>query len=132
MNGKNAPWYFVSRLTRNDPYGNIELGDRVLAIWLGQGGYYFITQDDKSKNNNVFKPIAYDDIEGVWTYIYFSYSSKQNLAVGLIKYGNGDFKSVEINVSHGVPTFLRFILGGNDVSMIVNSITFLAKFIPWI
>lgn len=31
--GKNAPWYFVSRMTKNNPYKNVELGDRVLAIF---------------------------------------------------------------------------------------------------
>jgi hypothetical protein len=31
--GKIEPWYFVSRLTKNKPYGNIEMGDRVLGIW---------------------------------------------------------------------------------------------------
>jgi hypothetical protein len=35
LNGKNAPWYFVSRLTRNNPYKDVEMGDRTLAIWLG-------------------------------------------------------------------------------------------------
>jgi hypothetical protein len=33
MAGKRAPWYFVSRLTTNNPYGNIEFGDRTLAVW---------------------------------------------------------------------------------------------------
>ena len=32
-NGKNEPWYFVSRLTTNEPYDNIRMGDRTLAIW---------------------------------------------------------------------------------------------------
>jgi hypothetical protein len=32
-NGKNSPWYFVSRLTRNNPYKNAEMGDRVLAVF---------------------------------------------------------------------------------------------------
>ena len=31
--GKSAPWYFVSRLTRNNPYRNGDMGDRVLAIF---------------------------------------------------------------------------------------------------
>lgn len=31
--GKKAPWYFVSRLTKNNPYKNVGLGDRVLAIF---------------------------------------------------------------------------------------------------
>jgi hypothetical protein len=59
--------------------------------------------------------VPYGDIEGVWTYVYFSFSAKQKLAVALIKYGAEEFKRVEIQVSHNAPSFLRFILGGNDV-----------------
>ena len=33
INGKNAPWYFVSRLTSNKPYDDVGMGDRLLAIW---------------------------------------------------------------------------------------------------
>jgi len=33
LNGKNAPWYFVSRLTSNKPYDDVGMGDRLLAIW---------------------------------------------------------------------------------------------------
>ena len=32
-NGKTDPWYFISRLTMNDPYGNIGFGDRMLGVW---------------------------------------------------------------------------------------------------
>lgn len=32
-NGKNAPWYFVARLTKNIPYEDVGMGDRLLAIW---------------------------------------------------------------------------------------------------
>lgn len=42
----------------------------------------------KTNNPNVYKPIPFGDIEGVWTYIYFSYSDKKKLAVGHIKYGD--------------------------------------------
>jgi hypothetical protein len=35
LSGKNAPWYFVSRLTRNNPYKDVEQGDRTLGIWQG-------------------------------------------------------------------------------------------------
>ena len=31
--GKKEPWYFVSRLTTNQNYGNIGKGDRLLAVW---------------------------------------------------------------------------------------------------
>ena len=31
--GKKEPWYFMSRLTSNKEYQNVEKGDRLLAIW---------------------------------------------------------------------------------------------------
>ena len=33
ISGKNAPWYFVVRLTVNINYDNTRMGDRALAIW---------------------------------------------------------------------------------------------------
>ena len=84
--GKSEPWYFMSRLTVNKEYQNVEKGDRLLAIWQGQGSYTFITNDYKSNNWNLNKNIEYGDIEGVWTYIYFSYSSITSQAVGFVKY----------------------------------------------
>lgn len=33
MSGKNAPWYFLARLTSNIPHADIGMGDRILAIW---------------------------------------------------------------------------------------------------
>lgn len=33
VNGKNAPWYFVARLTKNTPVKDGAMGDRMLAIW---------------------------------------------------------------------------------------------------
>lgn len=32
-NGKNAPWYFTSRLTINENYQDAEFGDRLLGNW---------------------------------------------------------------------------------------------------
>lgn len=34
------------------------------------------------------------DIEGVWTYVYYSYSTKENSAVAFIKYGDSEFLSI--------------------------------------
>lgn len=76
VNGNTEPWYFMSRLTSNDPYDNVRFGDRTLAVWLGKGGYTFITLDKKTNNPNMYSAIPYGDIEGVWTYLYFSYSPK--------------------------------------------------------
>ena len=33
LNGKNAAWYFVARLTSNNPYDDVGMGDRILAMW---------------------------------------------------------------------------------------------------
>ena len=33
LNGKNAAWYFMARLSKNERNGNTEMGDRMLAIW---------------------------------------------------------------------------------------------------
>ncbi len=57
--GKNAPWYFVSRLTSNNPYKNNEMGDRTLAVFLGEDSYYFATNDINTDNPNVSKDVNY-------------------------------------------------------------------------
>jgi hypothetical protein len=33
LSGKSAPFYFVSRLTSNNPNGDLGMGDRVLGVW---------------------------------------------------------------------------------------------------
>lgn len=88
INGKNAPWYFVARLTKNIPVKEGNMGDRILAIWQGRNYYHFTTCDLKSHNWNIIKNIDFGDIEGVWTYVYYSYSAEKEKAVGYVKYGN--------------------------------------------
>lgn len=51
--GKDASWYFLSRLSANKNDKNIEMGDRLLAIWLGKGYYHFTTCDDTKKESNL-------------------------------------------------------------------------------
>jgi hypothetical protein len=52
------------------------MGDRTLAVYLGKGGLHFSTYDTVSENGDLFENIPYDDIEGKWGYIYFSYCSE--------------------------------------------------------
>ena len=52
--GKNAPWYFTSRLTVNENYQDAEFGDRLLGNWQGQGFYHFTTLNNANKNPNVY------------------------------------------------------------------------------
>lgn len=113
--GKNQAWYFVSRLTLHKDYDNVRMGDRLLAIWQGQGYYHFTTCNAINGNVNVINNINFPaDIEGLWTFVYYSYSEEKSRAVAHIKYGNENTQSVRIDVDHPDTKFVRFILGGND------------------
>ncbi|CAD8058815.1 unnamed protein product [Paramecium sonneborni] len=115
IKGKEAPWYFISRLSRNKNYENMKMSDRVLAIWQGAGYYHFTTYDIDGLKPNVLLNVDYpNDIEGVWTYIYYSYSRQSEQAIGHIKFGNQKFSTIKQNVKHAPTIYLRFILGGND------------------
>ena len=55
---------------------------------LGKGVYQFTTNDVVSNKQSISKEAKTpDDIEGVWTYIYYSYSAKIKKTCGLIKIG---------------------------------------------
>lgn len=67
--------------------------DRMLAIWLSQGTYLFITST--TTNPNVIKTVNYPgDIEGLWTFIYYAYDVDTKKAVGFMKFGSEDPKKV--------------------------------------
>jgi hypothetical protein len=54
------------------------------------GGYYFFSNDEPSENPIVNRAIPYEDIESVWTYIYYSYSAKEKKAVAMLTFKDGD------------------------------------------
>jgi hypothetical protein len=58
--------------------------------------------------------VPYGDIEGVWTFVYYSYSNKKRKVVGFIRYAHkGELKKVEFNAAHlPMDTYAKFILGG--------------------
>lgn len=60
--------------------------------------------------------MPYEDIEGVWTYIHFSYSPAAKKAVAVV-YQNSKTQTVEFAVEHSIPKKMRFILGGNDLKL---------------
>ena len=65
------------------------MGDRLLAIWQGNGFYHFTTCNVEGNNPNVIVNNNFPtDIEGLWTYVYYSYSRTNRRAVGFIKYGD--------------------------------------------
>jgi hypothetical protein len=76
-----------------------------------------VTNDLVTGSANVYKTIDYpnQDIEGLWTYIYISYSRAQRRVVGMLQNLFGTVQTVDFEVFHPVPTALRFILGGADV-----------------
>lgn len=93
------------------------MGDRVLAIWNHDNGYHFTSNDKASKNPNVNKNLPTGDIEGLWTYLYFSYSGRLKKAVGLAKFGaSGKVAQVTMDVTHDIPTYLRLVVGGKQFS----------------
>lgn len=68
----------------------------------------------ESGNGNVQDKVDFGDVEGVWTYVYFSYSSTEQQAVSWVKYQREEAVSLSFKVKHEVPSYLRFILGGQE------------------
>lgn len=60
------------------------MGDRVLAIFLAPGYYQYSTNDYRTNTADVSNRMTYGDIEGVWTYTYFSYSILNKAAVAFL------------------------------------------------
>ena len=50
--GNRAPWSIIARLSKNADYGDARVGDRTLAVWLGDGFYHFTTYDGGNPNFN--------------------------------------------------------------------------------
>lgn len=117
LSGKNGPWYFTARLTINKPFGDIGMGDRVLAIWQGQGYYHFTSNNVAANNPNIITNVPYGDIEGLWTYVYYSHHRKEKRTVGFIQYGpDTEPKRIEMGVTHKEPQYMKFILAGKQFS----------------
>lgn len=91
------------------------MGDRLLAIWQGNGIYLFVTNDKPSNNPNLAATVPFGDIDGVWTFVYFSYSLKDLSAMAIIKYeNNAEVFHRELKANHGKQTFLKLLFGGKD------------------
>ena len=58
-----------------------------------------------------------DDIEGVWSFFYFSYNKKEKQAVGFQQIGTSGFQRVEFSVVHKkMEGFAKFLLGGKHLN----------------
>lgn len=114
FDGLTEPFYFVARLTENVPYKNTNLGDRVLATFFTSNSYHFTTYNSITNEPNVRGDLKFpEDIEGVWTYLYFSYSAKESKGVGFLVFDE-EVKQIDFNVGHNIPAQLRLILAGTD------------------
>ena len=105
----------MSRLTNKKVLGDIGLGDRTLAVWSAKGFYHFTTYNAANPNDirNFNHPA---DIEGVWSFLYFSHHLDKGLSVGILKIGNEKIAKQVVNAKHTVPSFLKFYLGGNNMN----------------
>lgn len=63
------------------------MGDRALALYLSRAGLHFSTYDVETNSGDLFQnsPVHHD-IEGLWGYVYFSYSGVQKKAVGIVQF----------------------------------------------
>jgi hypothetical protein len=111
--GKNQAWYFLVRLTVNANFADAGFGDRLLAVWQGQGYYHFTTCNSDNGNPNYTANIGYpDDIEGVWSYLYYSHGKAAKRSVGFIKYGDAAPQRIQHDVQHPALQYLKFVLAG--------------------
>lgn len=69
--------YFVAKITKNIKDGDTLPGDRILTLFQTQDSYVFGAQHDRPERKESTLPIEYGDIEGVWTYVYYSYSTSE-------------------------------------------------------
>jgi hypothetical protein len=73
----NKPaWIQLARLTINRDHKDMsKVGDRTLAIWIGRGYYHFTTYNLNNNVVNNVQNVNYDySLEGVWNFVYYSYS----------------------------------------------------------
>lgn len=112
--GKVEEKYFMARMSQNVEEGDLGMGDRALALYLTRGGLHFSTYDSESNSGDVFETAPYKDIEGLWGYVYFSYSGAQKKAVGIVQFEGQQPEVVEINAVHLPAQFIKFKIGGSD------------------
>lgn len=122
-------WYFVARLTMNMEYGDVQFGDRILAVWQGLDKYLFSTTDASTSKANVNDQVKVSSVEGLWTYVYYSYQKGRVIAM---VYSSDYKKTLEMKVTHPKVTSLRFVLGGSDVRGLFIDCIIIAEGIPWV
>ena len=87
---KKPSWMMLARFTVTKEYQDMkDLGDRTLAIFIGKGFYHFTTYNMNNNAVNNIQNIDYGSaLEGVWNFIYFSYSGSRLQATGFVKFAD--------------------------------------------
>lgn len=92
---KPETYYFLSRLTSNQEYKDLTYyGDRTLAVFIIENSFVFSTYDHYEKKKVKDQIVALnEDLDSMWYFISFSYSSAKKAAVGFV-IGYGDNNKV--------------------------------------
>ena len=53
-------------------------------------------------------------MEGLWTYVYYSYTGNDQKVTGHIKYADKPFESFTLKTNHPKTKSVKFVTGGND------------------
>lgn len=91
------------------------MGDRLLSVFQGNGYYQYATCTFEQNNPNNAQNIGFpEDIEGVWTYLYFSHSRVVKKTVGFLKVTGQATQRIEWAFSHPIINNLAFYLAGKN------------------
>jgi hypothetical protein len=78
----------IGAMTQNNPYTKgASLGDRLLVLAMGDTAWTYLTYNQASNQVSVAGTIAYNlyQTDGVWNYVYISYSVPKQQFVGFLK-----------------------------------------------
>nr|AWX67867.1 carboxy-terminal crystallin fold protein [Philasterides dicentrarchi] len=109
-----ATWHQLFRVTVNEMgKDNANLGDRTLAVWIGNGIIHFTTYTFGLKSGRVVnsvKNVKYGNDLDSWFFIYFGYNWKTFKAQGFVKFQDRTEVVVFENHRHFIPRYFRVYL----------------------
>ena len=112
-------YHVMFRMANNEKYRDKEqLGDRVLAAWIGsEGEYVFSTYHysdlNGNGNANSIKTIEHEGAHTVWHFVYFGYSRRTREAFSFVKFMHKDATTTWANHNHFL-TKKFYVLVGRD------------------
>lgn len=114
--GKGS-WYLVYRLHTTQNPGNVDkLGDRTLALWMGDNVYapatYNTADSTKTVDVNQYSIFNYDSLDlASWMWTYQCYSRKEKKTFFYAWTHGKEIKITLENVVHFVPSYFGFFIG---------------------